>query len=711
MHKSGKRYEWDAAANPESVRIASAPGWIKDLLSGASTAPRRKRPAVVTGDPAATLVGHAFGAAGLAVGAVQGVGIRPVECPWSEEHTDGRGRGEDTSSALLPPLAEAKRFGGWRCAHAHCTHRGVADLLTKLPKEAWIEADRLYPNQLSMQHREAIGLPPDLAPPPEKNLHVEPPVPPPPHVVFFADAGYGDIPPPVPSPASPNEDPAPPPRPRVRLGPDVHRICVEVRRELATANAAFRMGSDMVMVHEGTIYSVKSSALAAMISKVCDVERYDGRSKSFQRVVAPRDLCATIIDWQTDHELNKLRGVAMLPFVSPGGELVTTPGYHPESEYVLDPGRDFSRVQIDRERLTQADAAKALVELYDVVCDFPFVDEVHAYGWIALVLTLMGRAAIDGCTPLFAFDASAPGSGKSALAKSASVIATGEEFVTDASVVAESEEMRKVISATVKGGEPMFFLDNFVGVMRSPPLEAALTSRYWSDRQLSTNDKIKAVIQTVFAVSANNIKFGNDITRRTVAIRLVPSDNPTLRNKFKNGEIMSYVRKQRFRLYSAALTILAAHAAAGRPHEAEPRAGFEEWASTVASAIVWAGGRDVGALFADRVASDDGVEDDDDARATVLEQLSRMFPAGGKFRSRELYARLWGTDNQRGQWEDLAEAFEMLRPGVNERGWTLKSVAYLLRDMRDRPVGKMVLRSRKSHGVARFSVEALRSPP
>jgi hypothetical protein len=369
---------------------------------------------------------------------------------------------------------------------------------------------------------------------------------------------------------------------------------------------------------------------------------------------------------------------------------------------MLEPGPDFAKVEVPE--ITQLAAAKALAYLYDVTCDMPLIDETHRYGWVAFVLTLVGRAAIDGCTPLFAFDASAPGSGKTALACSASLISHGTELVSDAAIVSNAEEARKAISSKVSSGDPLWILDNLVAVLRCPPIEAAITSREWADRALSTNEDIKAKIQTVIAVTANNIKLGNDIARRTVVCRIVPQEDPTRRRNFKHGEIKSYVRRNRFKLYAAALTILAAHGAAGKPHEAEPRAGFEEWAHTVASAIVWAGGKDVGALFADRGAEAEATDDDESNRELILENLTRMFPAEYAFTTRDLYERLWGPDHQRARWQDLADAFDMLRPGLNDRGWSLKSLAYLLRDMRERPVGAYVLRSRKSHGIVRWTV-------
>lgn len=699
-HASGREYTWDLGALPSEVKIALAPGWVKDLLTGAATAPRRKRPAVVAGDPASTLVGHAFGAAGLAVGQTHAMGVRPVECPWSDEHTDGRGRGEDTSSALLPPMQEAKKFGGWRCQHAHCANRGVADLLTKLPKEAWAEADRLFPNQLNPHHREIIGLPPDA---PEPPAQLAPPLPPPPPVVFFADAGLGDDPPPDPSPASPDEAPGAPPRRVIRLGSDIARICSEIRTELALAHECFLQADQIVVVSStGSITKAKVGGLQAQISRVCDIERYDARSKSFQRVVPPKEVCATILEDVRGTELAQLRGVAQLPYVTPDGGLVDTPGFDPRSGYVLAAGPELERVKVPE--LSQLAAAKALAFLYDVTCDMPFVDETHRYGWVAYVLTLVGRAAIDGCTPLFVFDASAPGSGKSAIASVGSIISHGTEFISDSGVMANAEEMRKAISSSIAGGDPLMLLDNFTQVLRSPPLEAAITSREWSDRALSTNEMIKAKVQTVFCVTANNIKLGNDITRRSVVSRIVPTARPTAHRSFKHGEIKSYARRNRLALYAAALTILAAHGAANKPHEAEPRAGFEEWAATVASAIVWAGGKDVADLFADRGPETESADDDESNRELILENLTRMYPGDFAFTTRDLLERLWGPDNARNQWQELADAFDMLRPGINERGWSLKSLAYLLRDMRDRPVGAFVLRSKKSHGIAKWTV-------
>jgi hypothetical protein len=57
--------------------------------------------------------------------------------------------------------------------------------------------------------------------------------------------------------------------------------------------------------------------------------------------------------------------------------------------------------------------------LLSIVADFPFEAPEHKSAWLALVLTLAARPAINGCEPFMLIDANTRGSGKTLLAEAA----------------------------------------------------------------------------------------------------------------------------------------------------------------------------------------------------------------------------------------------------------------------------------------------------
>lgn len=138
-HISGGQYVWPIGEGIGDIAIAPAPQWLLDGLSEGVGRPPRE------GDGSArdTVLGEAFALAGM-LGAGFPDGNIAVKCPWADEHTDNRGRGEDSSTVILPP-AGGSRFGGFKCAHGHCANRKWHDVLKALPAGAVAEAQKKYP--------------------------------------------------------------------------------------------------------------------------------------------------------------------------------------------------------------------------------------------------------------------------------------------------------------------------------------------------------------------------------------------------------------------------------------------------------------------------------------------------------------------------------------------------------------------------------------
>ena len=90
-----------------------------------------------------------------------------------------------------------------------------------------------------------------------------------------------------------------------------------------------------------------------------------------------------------------------------------------------------------------AEAKAAAETLLKVVCDFPFALPAHRSAWLAAVLTMLARHAIDGNVPAVLVDANARGSGKGLLVDCISMIATGHPIARSPQPK-EDEEMRKL---------------------------------------------------------------------------------------------------------------------------------------------------------------------------------------------------------------------------------------------------------------------------
>lgn len=128
LHASGRVYGWEASSRPGDVPLADVPPALLALLQ----APGKAASGIADGDALGTVLGRAFGYAGM-LGRSLGQGRHAVVCPWEHEHTGGARF--DSSTAIFPPKP-GSGLGGFACLHSHCAHRTWRDVVEALPREA-----------------------------------------------------------------------------------------------------------------------------------------------------------------------------------------------------------------------------------------------------------------------------------------------------------------------------------------------------------------------------------------------------------------------------------------------------------------------------------------------------------------------------------------------------------------------------------------------
>ncbi len=261
---------------------------------------------------------------------------------------------------------------------------------------------------------------------------------------------------------------------------------------------------------------------------------------------------------------------------------------------------------------TQTDAAVAMTRILDLVSDFDFVNPAGKSVWACGLLSVAARHTFNGPVPIIIIDAAKRGSGKTMLADVASMIATGVKasrmFYTDDDV-----EMDKRITSLALAGEQTVLIDNIVGTLASPPLDAALTSDSYKGRILGKSEMTPAMpMKIVWFATGNGLIIGADTSRRAIIARLEPStDHPEDRTGPRPGQVwrypdlLGYVLEHRAELLGYALTVVKAYILAGRPNmQLTPMGSFEAWSNTIRSAIVFAGAEDPCATVKDARAAD-----------------------------------------------------------------------------------------------------------
>jgi hypothetical protein len=194
---------------------------------------------------------------------------------------------------------------------------------------------------------------------------------------------------------------------------------------------------------------------------------------------------------------------------------------------------------------------------------------------------------------MFAFRATAPGSGKSLLADIVALITTGRPAAR-MSPPRDSEESRKRILAIALEGSPIVLIDNVEGSIGSETMAAALTSESWTDRVLGISKNVTVPLRAVWICTGNNVGFRGDLGRRVLVSDLDPGvENPEDRTGFMFEDLKDHVLRNRARYAHAALSILRGYVAAGRPRHGKPEKGsYELWDRLIRGAVVWAAKED-----------------------------------------------------------------------------------------------------------------------
>ena len=283
--------------------------------------------------------------------------------------------------------------------------------------------------------------------------------------------------------------------------------------------------------------------------------------------------------------IRPLGAVVECPTLRYDGTVLDTPGYDADSGLFLAPNVIVS----PRTEAPSRDAARAAArEILEVVQDFPFANDAHRSAWLAALLTPLARCGIAGNVPFFMIDATTPGSGKGMLADIIAVITSGR-LVSKIDYPDDDAEMRKSLLAVALEGDALILFDNIASPFGGSALDGALTAGSIKGRILGTLATTTVPVVATFLGTGNNVEYRGDFLRRVVPIRLEPvEERPEERTGFAHPSLMDYVEQERGRLVGAALTVLRAYIAAGRPDQHLTAFGsFEAWSGLIRSSVHW----------------------------------------------------------------------------------------------------------------------------
>lgn len=318
-------------------------------------------------------------------------------------------------------------------------------------------------------------------------------------------------------------------------------------------------------------------------SRHIQFEKFDGRADAFVACDPPERLLNLIVNRGSWDHLPIMKALVLSPTMLMDGTLLNSAGHHAASGLYL---ASHLKVQVP-DNPNREDAIKAASRLHDLLGNFPFETEDDVAAGIALVLTAIMRPVLPRC-PLFAVSAPLRGSGKSHLIDTASVLATGR-CCPAVAYTRDEDELKKHLSAILMKGAPIINVDNVNSEFRSDLVAQAITGDRLDVRILGKSETLELPNTSLWAVNGNNLIIAEDLSRRTLGIRLDPGVERPEEQLYPFCPV-ARAKERRAGYVGDALTVLRAFHLAGLPaQEGEPWAGFEDWSVYVRGAIQWIG--------------------------------------------------------------------------------------------------------------------------
>lgn len=302
-------------------------------------------------------------------------------------------------------------------------------------------------------------------------------------------------------------------------------------------------------------------------------------------VDCPIDACHMVLSRGQWDNVRVLNGVTGSSLIMTDGRVIASAGYDDVSGVYGLIGGCYPSVP---DKVSRDDALIALNVLCDLLREFDFDTAEDASAAISLLISALLRPVMRTC-PMFLVNAATYGSGKTALAQVAAIIATGRK--ADATPwTSRPEELEKRLLSLSLSGLPIAFFDNLMSDLHDEggSFAAFLTSEHYSGRVLGESRMVGAKTKMLILATGNNVTPLADMARRTLAIRLTPNcENPEARTFSRDLE--AYVIEHREEIIKAILTLVKGYFDAGCPiPERLNKAGsFADWEKLARLPLLW----------------------------------------------------------------------------------------------------------------------------
>jgi len=377
-----------------------------------------------------------------------------------------------------------------------------------------------------------------------------------------------------------------------------------------------------------------------------------------------------LMDWP---KVPSLRGVAFYPLLLADGTVLQQPGYDQASGLYLHQSMTIGPVP-EKPTAQEISAARTFL-LSKYLRDFPWTSPADKANYLAALLTPPLREVIADLFPLVYVTAPERGTGKSLLTELLTILYGG----AIRAFPENDGEMRKVITAILRGAEPVIVFDNVDCVVKSAPLAAVLTAKTWTDRILGGSRDGKWPNDRLWTLTGTNVTLGGDHAQRSVRVAIdYGRPDPDLRTSFAIPDIAQWTQANRGQVIQAVLILARTWQVAGAPETDHVMRGFTRWARIIGGILAY---HDIPGFLVNR--EETQVHDEDYAEWDRF--LHMLFSQYG---DRPQLAR--GILDDAAAHQELADAMPST-PGGGP--WTRQALGQALRDHEGRWYGGLSIRS------------------
>lgn len=477
---------------------------------------------------------------------------------------------------------------------------------------------------------------------------------------------------------------------QIDLAGNIHNAVEDTFTILEHRQEIMSYGDVMVLPTSGNLVALDRHAFIHYLSGI--IQYYRGGKPCDPS----KDLVDTILSMNKHRLISPVKGMIDHPIIDPDLVTVQQRGYVGHAQIMLD--FDPSDFSVTDRLLSPDELIEHMLLIFEPFSGFDLVGSADKSILYAAIFSAVVRQILPIC-PAFAMDAPMQGSGKTLLAETIGMLASGKKITAMPPIGQSTDnELRKRLLPVLKNGCKVCLFDNLVGEFDSAAFATALTAEYFEDRELGYSRTVKVLTKTLFLLTGNNLNITGDMTRRVLRMRLTPVDGELAKRKYA-FDPLDRVSEMRPQIISSVLSLINHWKHEGCPRSEGTMTSFTDWDTLVRQPLAFIA-KELPELelmdVLDVAVAQQADSSDKEAILTLFVALAKSYGVTNPFKAGDVFKRLENSE----VLQDAIYTFESktaLRTG--------QILGNLLKRYVDRNVEGLVLKSKKVSGSLSYWID------